>query len=69
MVKIIKFKAMVIIYTLGCFGFGLYGVTQMKSEYDPVLYMDAWSYQRKYFDTLEKYFPEAGERVEIYIGN
>jgi len=30
--------------------------------------MDAWSYQRRYFDTLEEYFPEAGERVEIYIG-
>ena len=47
---------------------GLYGVTQMKSEYDPVTYMDALSYQRRYFDALEKYFPDAGERVEIYIG-
>ena len=47
---------------------GLYGVTQMESEYDPVTYMDAWSYQRRYFAALETYFPEAGERVEIYIG-
>ena len=46
----------------------MYGVTKMKSEYDPVIYMDARSYQRRYFDTLEEYFPEAGERVEIYIG-
>ena len=46
----------------------MYGITQIKSEYDPVIYMDAWSYQRRYFDTLEEYFPEAGERVEIYIG-
>ena len=41
----------------------------MESQYDPITYMDAWSYQRRYFDTLEKYFPEAGERVEIYIGS
>ena len=40
----------------------------MESEYDPVTYMDARSYQIRYFNTLEKYFPEAGERVEIYIG-
>ena len=58
----------IVLYTLGLFGVGLYGVTQMKSEYDPVTYMDALSYQRRYFDALEKYFPDAGERVEIYIG-
>ena len=51
------------------FGFGMYGVSKMESEYDPVIYMDARSYQRRYFNALETYFPEAGERVEIYIGN
>ena len=58
----------IVLYTLGLFGVGLYGVTQMKSEYDPVTYMDALSYQRRYFDALEIYFPDAGERVEVYIG-
>jgi len=62
-------KITIVFYTLGVFGVGLYGVTQMKSEYDPVTYMDALSYQRRYFDALEKYFPDAGERVEIYIGD
>ena len=47
----------------------MYGVSKMESEYDPVIYMDARSYQRRYFNSLETYFPEAGERVEIYIGN
>ena len=51
------------------FGFGMYGVSKMESEYDPVIYMDARSYQRRYFNSLETYFPEAGERVEIYIGS
>ena len=51
------------------FGFGMYGVSKMESEYDPVIYMDARSYQRRYFNSLETYFPEAGERVEIYIGD
>ena len=40
----------------------------MESQYDPVTQMDALSYQRRYFDALQEYFPEAGERVEIYIG-
>ena len=47
----------------------MYGVSKMESEYDPVIYMDARSYQRRYFNSLETYFPEAGERVEIYIGS
>ena len=55
--------------TLVLFGFGMYGVSKMESEYDPVIYMDARSYQRRYFNSLETYFPEAGERVEIYIGS
>ena len=55
--------------TLVLFGFGMYGVSKIESEYDPVIYMDARSYQRRYFNSLETYFPEAGERVEIYLGN
>ena len=55
--------------TLVLFGFGMYGVSKIESEYDPVIYMDERSYQRRYFNALETYFPEAGERVEIYIGN
>ena len=47
----------------------MYGVSKIESEYDPVIYMDERSYQRRYFNALETYFPEAGERVEIYIGN
>ena len=62
------FQIIVVITTLSLFGVGLYGVTQMESQYDPVTYMDALSYQRRYFDALQEYFPEAGERVEIYIG-
>ena len=55
--------------TLVLFGFGMYGVSKIESEYDPVIYMDERSYQRRYFNALETYFPEAGERVEIYIGS
>ena len=40
----------------------------MKSEYDPILYMDSASYQTRYYNKLEEYFPEAGERVEVYVG-
>jgi hypothetical protein len=63
------FKFIFIILTLVTFGFGVYGVTQIKTDYDSIWYMDQNSYQTDFYDAMAHHFPENGERVEVYIGN
>ena len=59
---------MLILITLITFGFGVYGVTQIKTEYDSIWYMDQNSYQTEFYQVMSRYYPENGERVEIYVG-
>ena len=54
--------------TLVLFGFGVYGVFNIKLDFDSLWFMDAKSYQTSYYKSLHKNFPEHGERVEVYIG-
>ena len=63
------FQIVFLVLTLATFGFGVYGVTQIETDYDSIWYMDQGSYQTDFFDKMNKYFPENGERVEVYIGN
>ena len=62
------FKVLVIIVTLVCVGFGIYGVLNIKLDYDAIWFMDQKSYQTQYFKRFEEAFPDQGERVEVYIG-
>ena len=62
------FKVIVIIITLVCVSFGLYGVLNIKLDYDAIWFMDQKSYQTQYFRKFQEAFPEQGERVEVYIG-
>ena len=48
--------------------FGVYGVCNIKLDYDSIWFMDQKSYQTKYYKSLQNAFPEQGERVEVYIG-
>ena len=57
-----------IIVTLTAFGFGVYGVTKIETDYDSIWYMEQDSYQTHFYSTMTKLFPENGERVEIYVG-
>ena len=51
-----------------CVGFGIYGVLNIKLDYDAIWFMDQKSYQTQYFKRFEEAFPDQGERVEVYIG-
>ena len=62
------FQVLVIIVTLVCVGFGIYGVLNIKLDYDAIWFMDQKSYQTQYFKRFEEAFPDQGERVEVYIG-
>ena len=50
------------------FGFGVYGVFNIKLDYDSIWFMDQKSYQTQYYKSLQDTFPEYGERVEVYVG-
>ena len=64
----VKVKIVVILVTLTCLGFGIYGVFNIELDYDPIWFMDQKSYQTKYFKRLHQTFPEHGERIEVYLG-
>ena len=49
-------------------GFGVYGVLNIKLDYDAIWFMDQKSYQTHYFKRFQEAFPDQGERVEVYIG-
>ena len=54
--------------TLVTFGFGVFGVFNIKLDFDSLWFMDAKSYQTSYYKNLHTTFPEHGERVEVYVG-
>ena len=61
-------KVLVIVATSVIFAFGIYGVTQIRLDYDSMWFMDQKSYQTSYYKIVKEVFPEHGERVELYIG-
>ena len=53
---------------MSIFGVGLYGTTQIETNYNPVWYTRKSSYQYKFYNEMERYFPDMGERVQVYVG-
>ena len=62
-------KAIVILFTLGLLGTGIYGSTQIKQEFNPAWFLPPGSYLLGWLDQVDKYFPESGEKVTINIGD
>lgn len=58
----------VIVIVLVAFGSGIYGITQMKLDYNSIWYMRKSSYQVGFYDATARLFPDNGERVQVYIG-
>ena len=54
--------------TLALFGAGIYGVTQLELNYNPIWYLRESSYQRQFYEAMVTYFPNDGEKVSVYIG-
>jgi hypothetical protein len=53
---------------LSLFGVGLYGVTQIETNYSSIWYLRKSSYQSHFYSALKEYFPDSGERVQVYVG-
>ena len=50
------------------FGVNIYGVTQLEQDFDYRWFIPSDSYAWDYFDASDKYFPDSGLYVEVYLG-
>ncbi len=61
-------KLTVVACTLAMFAVGVYGTVNLVPDYNAVWYMRERSYQKRFFESSWEYFPENGERVQVYVG-
>ena len=60
-------KLTVLALTLGLASCGVWGLTQLRQEFNPIWFIPPESYLSKWFTANEKYFPKEGESVTINI--
>ena len=60
-------KVIILIITATIGGFGVWGLTNLRQEFNPVWFIPQESYLANWFHANEKYFPKEGEKVEINI--
>lgn len=61
-------KVAVILSTVVLTGASIWGVTNLRQEFDPVLFIPQSSYLFKFLSRILHYYPEAGERGTLYLG-
>ncbi len=61
-------KTFVLLLTIGLTSLAIYGLTELRQEFNPVWFIPIGSYLQKWFAVTEQYFPESGERVTVNIG-
>ncbi|XP_042871711.1 protein patched homolog 2-like [Penaeus japonicus] len=61
-------KVAVILATIAMTGASVWGVTNLRQEFDPVLFIPQSSYLFKFLSRILHYYPEAGERGTLYLG-
>ena len=62
------YKIIVITFTFGVLGVGIWGSYLMRMKFDPVLLMPAESYLRKWITVHDRDFPNTGWPADIYTG-
>jgi len=62
-------KAVVILMTSGIVAVGVWGLSSLRQEFNPIWFIPKETYLRGWFDSNQLYFPKEGERVEIKISN
>ena len=60
-------KLIVLVATMGLASCGVWGLTQLRQEFNPVWFIPPESYLSKWFAANEKFFPKEGESVKINI--
>ncbi|XP_023328081.1 Niemann-Pick C1 protein [Eurytemora carolleeae] len=62
-------QAFVLIATAVLGGFGIYGLSELKQEFNPIKFIPPESYLAGWFHANTEYFPKEGERVIVNIGD
>ena len=62
------YKIIVITFTLGMLGIGIWGTYLMRREFDPVKLMPADSYLRRWLDLHNSQWPKNGYSTQIFTG-
>ena len=60
-------KISVLLVTAGLAACGVWGLTQLRQEFNPVWFIPPESYLSKWFAANEQFFPKEGETVKINI--
>lgn len=60
-------KIVVIIFTCILVSINIWGILQLRQDFDPLWYLDQTSYPVKFNEKLKQYFPQYGKRAVIYF--
>ena len=60
-------KVIILLLTAGFGSVGVWGLTQLRQEFNPVWFIPQESYLAQWFNANEVYFPKEGETVKINI--
>ena len=58
-----------VIVTVGFLVFGIWGWTEMRQEFDPILLMPSDSYLREWIRVYDADYPDNGWDAEVYSGD
>ncbi|ROT81095.1 hypothetical protein C7M84_000149 [Penaeus vannamei] len=61
-------KALVLVVTAVVFGTSIWGVTNLRQEFNPVWFIPQSSYLFQFLSRAQTFYPEAGERGTVYLG-
>ncbi|XP_034935423.1 NPC intracellular cholesterol transporter 1-like [Chelonus insularis] len=62
-----KIKIFIILLTIFLFGINIWGVYNLESNYDPLMYLNKESYPLQFSEKLIEYFPRYGKLANIYL--
>lgn len=61
-------KALVLVVTAVVLGTSIWGVTNLRQEFNPVWFIPQSSYLFQFLSRAQTFYPEAGERGTVYLG-
>ncbi len=61
-------KSIALLITAFMLGVGIYGVYELRQEFNPAWFLPAGSYLLDWYEKVDEFFPGSGERVTINIG-
>ncbi|XP_042884344.1 protein patched homolog 2-like isoform X2 [Penaeus japonicus] len=61
-------KALALLVTAVVFGTSIWGVTNLRQEFNPVWFIPQSSYLFQFLSRAQTFYPEAGERGTVYLG-